>query len=165
MLREYKANHIKIKFEFILNLFIKLWSVHNKHLCIMKKILFLLVIGGALITASCTKQYNSVEPNQTVFANIASSNWGTANAGITDTVVINTPQIDGYFNKYGNVSVALTFDGGTTYEPIPYVYNNISYSYIYGVGGIELYAQSANGTQVITTPPASTAKIIFSPSN
>jgi len=131
----------------------------------MKKILFLLVIGGALITASCTKQYNSVEPNQTVFANIATTNWGTANGGITDTVVINTQQIDSYFNKYGTVNVALTFDGGQTYEPIPYVYNNVNYSFIYGVGGIELYAQSANGAQVITTPPASTAKITFIPSN
>ena len=131
----------------------------------MKKILFILIGGIALIIASCTKRYETVEPNQTVFANIASSNWGTANGGITDTVIINTQQIDSYFNKYGTVNVALTFDGGQTYEPIPYVYNNVNYSFIYGVGGIELYAQSANGTQVITTPPASTAKITFIPSN
>jgi hypothetical protein len=131
----------------------------------MKKILFLLVIGGALFTASCTKRYDVVQPNQTVYADIKTTDWGTANGGITDTVLINTPQITSYIRDNGLVAVALTFDGGTTYEPIPYVYDNVNYSFIYGKGGLELYAQSADGTQVITTPPALTAKITLVPAN
>ena len=131
----------------------------------MKKILLILIGGIALVTASCTKQYNVVNPNQTVFADIASSNWGTANGGITDTVIINTQQIDNYFNKYGTVNVALTFDGGQTYEPIPYVYNNVNYSYINNGSFIELFVQSADGTKPITAPAPLTAKVVLIPSN
>jgi hypothetical protein len=131
----------------------------------MKKILFLLVIGGALFTASCTKRYDVVQPNQTVYADIKTTDWGTANGGKTDTVLINTPQINSYFRDNGLVAISLTFDGGVTYEPIPYVFDNVNYSFIYGAGGIELYAQSADGTQVITTPPAVTAKITLIPAN
>lgn len=131
----------------------------------MKKILFLLVIGGALFAASCTKRYDVVQPNQTVYADIKTTDWGTANGGKTDTVLINTPQINSYFRDNGLVAISLTFDGGTTYEPIPYVFNNVNYSFIYGAGGIEIYAQSADGTQVIATPPAVTAKITLIPAN
>lgn len=131
----------------------------------MKKILFLLVIGGALVTASCTKRYDVVQPNQTVYADVKSTDWGTANGGVTDTVLINAPQITNYIKDNGLVAVALTFDGGTSYEPIPYVYDNVNYSFVYGRGGLELYAQSADGTQVITTPPALTAKITLIPAN
>ena len=127
----------------------------------MKKILFLLAIGGTLFIASCTKNYTQVTPNQTVYADIKPSDWGTANGGKTDTVVINQVPITSHFNTHGGVVVALTFDNGATYEPIPYVYNNVNYSYIYYQGGIELYAQSADGSQVITTPPALTAKIVL----
>lgn len=132
--------------------------------CIMKKILFLLVIGGALFAASCTKRYDVVEPNQTIFFDIKTTDWGTTD-GKTDTVLLNTPLIDNYFNQHGAVAVSLTFDGGNTYEPIPYVFNNVNYSYIYGAGGLELYAQSADGTQAIATPPAVTAKVTLIPAN
>ena len=131
----------------------------------MKKILFFALIGGALLFASCTKHYTQVTPNQTVYADIKPSDWGTQTGGLTDTVVINTPEIDNYFNTHGAVIVALTFDNGVTYEPIPYVFDNINYSYIYTAGGIELFAQSADGTKAITTPEALTAKITLVPSN
>jgi len=131
----------------------------------MKKILFLLLIGGALFTASCTKRYEVVQPNVTVTAPIASSDWGTANGGLTDTVFITTNQISSYLRDNGLVAVALTFDQGNSYEPIPFVYNNVNFSYIYGKGGIILYAQSADGTQVIPVPAASVAKITLIPAN
>ncbi|MGN6177800.1 MAG: hypothetical protein ACTHNW_01380 [Mucilaginibacter sp.] len=132
----------------------------------MKKILFFLLAGGsALFMASCTKQYNQVTPNETVYADLKPSDWGTANGGLTDTAVINTPQIDKYFSNHGGVMVYFTFDGGQTYEQIPEVYNNVSFTYIYTDGGIELYAQSANGAQVITPPAELTAKIVLVPSN
>lgn len=111
--------------------------------------------------ASCTKQYNTVQPNQTVFADIKPSDWGSANGGKTDTVMINQVPITNHFNAHGAVVVALTFDGGATYEPIPYVFDNINYSYVYGAGGVELFAQSADGTKVIPLPAALTAKIVL----
>ena len=132
----------------------------------MKKILFFLLIGGsALFAASCTKQYNQVTPNETVFANIKTSDWSANKTGLTDSVVINTPQIDNYFTNHGGVIVYFTFDGGASYEQIPEVYNNLSFTYVYTSGGIILYAQTANGAQAVTAPDNLTAKIVLVPSN
>lgn len=114
---------------------------------------------------SCTKQYNQVTPNETVYADIKTSDWAANSTGLTDSVTINTPQIDNYFSNHGGVIVYFTFDGGQTYEQIPEVYNNVSFSYIYTSGGIILYAQSANGAQPITPPADLTAKVVLVPSN
>ena len=132
----------------------------------MKKILlFALIIGGALFVASCTKQYNQVVPNQTIIFDLKSSDWGSADGGKNDTVVLKAPQIDKFFNQSGAVLVSLTFDNGATYEPIPYVFDNVNYSYIYTEGAIELFAQSSDGTAVIPIPPASSAKVTFVPAD
>ena len=130
----------------------------------MKKILFLILISGGLLVASCTKKYEVV-PNQTVYADLTPSNWTTTDTSRNYTTVINTPQIDNYFNTHGGVIVYFTFDGGKTYEQIPEVYNNVSFTYTYTAGGIVLYAQSANGAQAITVPQALTAKIVLVDSN
>ena len=132
----------------------------------MKKILFFLLIGGsALFMASCTKQYNEVNPNQTVYADIKTSDWAANTAGTTDSVTISTPEIDKYFNTHGGVIVYFTFDGGQSYEQIPEVYKNVSFTYVYEPGGIIVYAQSSTGTGAITAPAALTAKIVLVPSN
>jgi len=131
----------------------------------MKKILFFLLIGGALFIASCTKQYNEVNPNETVYANLKSTDWTTADTSKNYTATINTPQINNYFATHGGVIVYFTFDGGKTYEQIPEVYNNVSFSYTYTAGGIVLYAQSSTGTGTISAPDALTAKIVLVPSN
>jgi hypothetical protein len=132
----------------------------------MKKILYFLLIGAGLFAvSSCTKQYNEVNPNETVYANITPSNWATADTGKNYTTTINTPQIDSYFANHGGVLIYFSFDGGQTYEQIPETYNNVSFTYVYTAGGIELYAQSSNGAQVITAPAAFTAKIVLVPSN
>jgi hypothetical protein len=132
----------------------------------MKKILFFLLVGGsALFVTSCTKQYNQVTPNETVYADIKTTDWAANKTGLTDSVVINTPQIDNYFTNHGGVIVYFTFDGGVSYEQIPEVYNNVSFSYIYTAGGIILYAQTSNGASAITPPSDLTAKIVLVPSN
>jgi hypothetical protein len=130
----------------------------------MKKILFLLLIGSGLLVASCTKNY-AVVPNQTVYADLKSTDWGTANGGLTDTVLIQSQHGSNFGLSSDGILIYLSFDGGASYEQIPYVYDNVNYSYAYNGGAIELYAQSADGTKVIATPPASKAKIILVPSN
>jgi hypothetical protein len=131
----------------------------------MKKILFLLLIGGGLLVASCTKQYTQVVPNQTLYADLTPSDWTTADTSKTYTTDI-TPQQGGNFGASSDgVLVYFTFDGGKTYEQIPEVYNNVSFTYTNTAGHIVLYAQSANGAQAITAPIALTAKIILVPSN
>lgn len=131
----------------------------------MKKILFLLFIGGALFLASCTKQYTEVTPNETVYADLKPSDWTKADTSVDYTALINTPQIDNYFNTHGGIVVYFTFDNGQSYEQIPEVYNNVSFTYTYTPGGIELYAQKGDGTALTSAPEALTAKIVLVPSN
>jgi hypothetical protein len=129
----------------------------------MKKILFLLIIGGALFMASCTKHYDVVQPNQTFISDpIDSTAWETSDGGKNYTIDIDmTGKIGSYVNSTDAVIIALTFDNGNQYEQIPEVYNNVSFTYTYTKGNITIYAQSADGTQVITNPPAFRAKIVL----
>jgi len=131
----------------------------------MKKLLFLLLISGGLLVASCTKRYDVVQPNQTVYADLKTTDWTTTDTSKNYTSII-TPQPGSSFGAGSNgILIYFTFDGGKTYEQIPETYNNVAYSYTYTNGTIVLYAQSANGAQVIAAPPALTAKIVLVSSN
>jgi len=128
----------------------------------MKKFLFLLLISGGLLASSCTKQYNAVQPNQTLLADLTPTDWTTTDTGKNYTTFIKTPQITNGINAQDGVLIYFTFNNGTSYEQIPEVYNNVSFTYTYTAGGIELYAQSANGAQALTAAPqALTAKIVL----
>lgn len=132
----------------------------------MKKILlFLLIGGGLLMAASCTKRYDTVIPNQTVYKDIAPAAWTSADTNKTYTTVIPAGALGSFGQGQDGVLIYFTFDGGKTYEQIPEVYNNISFTYTITAGEIVLYAQSANGAQTITPPIALTAKIVLVPSN
>jgi hypothetical protein len=111
----------------------------------MKKILFLLVIGGALFTASCTKRYDVVEPNQSLTATVKTTDWSITADGKADSVSLPAKQIGNYFNDSGAVLVYFSFFDGV-YEQIPEVYNNVSYSYYNDAGTLVLYSQNAAGT-------------------
>ncbi|SDT50392.1 hypothetical protein SAMN05216490_3772 [Mucilaginibacter mallensis] len=129
----------------------------------MKKILFLLLISGALLASSCTKNY-AVVPNQTSYATLASTDWSTTDNGLNYTASI-TPAKGNFGLSSDGILIYFTFDGGKSYEQIPEVYNNVSYTYTNDGGTITLYAQSANGAQTISVPPALGTKIVVVPSN
>lgn len=131
----------------------------------MKKILLLLMISGALFMASCTKQYNQVVPNQTVYADLAPSDWTTTDNGQNYTTTITPPSGSDFGASSDGVLVYFSFDNGATYEQIPEVYNNVSFTCTINKGIITLYAQSANGSETIPVPEALKAKIILVPSN
>jgi len=134
----------------------------------MKKLLFFLLIGSALFMASsCTKQYNEIVPNKTFISDpISSSSWTTNDGGKNYQVDIDmSGQLGNGGTTYNGVLVYLTFDNGQSYEALPEVYNNVSFTYTYSAGVITLYAQSSDGTQVITPPQAFKAKIVLVASN
>jgi hypothetical protein len=131
----------------------------------MKKILFLLIIGGALFMASCTKQYTQVVPNQTAYADLASSDWTTTDNGLNYTTTITPPSGSDFGASSDGVLVYFSFDNGASYEQVPEVYNNVSFTCTINKGIITLYAQSANGAETIPVPEALKAKIILVPSN
>ncbi|WP_183578953.1 hypothetical protein HDF18_23040 [Mucilaginibacter sp. X5P1] len=129
----------------------------------MKKILFLLLISGALLASSCTKNY-AVVPNVTTNYTLPATDWTTTDNGLNYTATIPA--------KGGNLGAAsdglliyFTFDNGQSYEQIPEVYNNVSFTYTNDGNNLTLYAQSANAGQTIPAPVALTVKIVAVPSN
>jgi multimeric flavodoxin WrbA len=131
----------------------------------MKRYLLLLVLPMLLLATSCTKTtQNVVVPNQTVYANIGSSVWTTADGGKTYSAIVSVPQIDSYFNQHGAVLVYATF-GNNTYEQLSEVYNGIAYSFSHNVGQVEIDIQSSNGTSVITPPGSLGIKVVLVESN
>jgi hypothetical protein len=135
----------------------------------MKKILTILSCAVLFALSSCTKQYvTPATTNQTFYADIATTSWTlyTDNSGNKSyTAPININALDQNFAQLGGVIVAISYDGGNTYEQLPEVYDNLSYSYTYNAGNISLYAQSADGTAAIQPSMAIKVKIILVDSN
>ena len=135
----------------------------------MKKILTILSCAVLFAMSSCTKQYvTPATTNQTFYADVATTDWTlyTDNSGNKSyTAPINISALDPNFAQIGGVIVAISYDGGNTYEQLPEVYDNLSYSYTYNAGNVSLYAQSADGTAAIQPTMAIKVKIILVDSN
>ncbi|WP_295668559.1 hypothetical protein [uncultured Mucilaginibacter sp.] len=135
----------------------------------MKKIITILGCVILLAFSACTKQYVSpATTNQTLYADLTSSNWTayTDNNGSKSfTASINIAALDPNFASIGGVIVAISYDGGTTYEQVPETYANVAYSFTYTGGNISLYAQSADGTTAVQPTLPIKVKIILVDSN
>src|ERR1700760_2312485 len=111
----------------------------------MKKVLFFLLIGGsALFMASCTKHYDETTPNRSYQTTVKPTDWTVTSDGKADSVSIPASQIHNFFET-GGVLVYFGFDQ-SSFEQIPEVYNNVSYSYYNDAGNLVLYSQNAAGT-------------------
>ena len=135
----------------------------------MKKILTILGCVILFAATSCTKQYVSpATTNQTVYADLTTTNWTLFtdnNNKSSYTASINVSLISRNFAQIGGVIVAVSYDGGITYEQLPEVYNGISYSYTYNEGNVSIYAQSADGTTATQPTLPIKVKIILVDSN
>ena len=135
----------------------------------MKKILTIISCAVLFALSSCTKQYvTPATTNQTFYENVATTDWTlyTDNSGNKSyTAPINIAALDPNFAKIGGVIIAISYDGGNTYEQLPEVYDNLSFSYTYNAGNVSLYAQSADGTTAIQPTMAIKVKIILVDSN
>ncbi len=132
----------------------------------MKKLLSIVCCAVVLLSvSSCTKQYVTPNPNQTIYADLASSNWSVYSDQKSYFAPINVPQIDVNFAQVAGIIVAISYDGGTTYEQLPEVYNNLSYSFTYNNGNVTVYAQTAIGALPAAPPDPVKVKIILVSSN
>jgi hypothetical protein len=135
----------------------------------MKKIITILSCVILLAASSCTKQYVSPgTTNQTVYADLVTTDWAlyTDPSGIKSySAPINVNLISSNFAQIGGIIVAISYDGGATYEQLPEVYANISYSYTYNAGNLTLYAQSADGSTAVQPTLPIKVKIILVDSN
>lgn len=135
----------------------------------MKRHLSILCCSVILLTvSSCTKQYITPNPNQTVYANLASTAWVayTDPAGVKSfQAPISVPQLDNQSSNLDGVIVSISYDGGQTYEQLPEVYGNLSYTYTYNAGNITLYAQTPDGTTAVQPTDPIKVKIVLVYSN
>ena len=135
----------------------------------MKKVLTIISCAVLFAFSSCTKQYVSpATTNQTVYADVATTDWAlyTDNSGNKSySAPINVNILDKGFASFGGIIVAISYDGGNTYEQLPEVYDNLSYSFTYNAGNVTLYAQSADGTTAIQPTLPIKVKIILVDSN
>ena len=115
-------------------------------------LLFILVTLGG-----CTKEY--VVPNRTIIIELGRGDW--LNAGNrTYSAAIDMPEIDEYVNENHGMLVYLSF-GNSTFEPVPQVYDGISYSYFTRPGQLVLQIQSSDGSTLLNPPGSMTVKIVL----
>lgn len=122
----------------------------------MNKYLVLLVMVGVITLAGCKKQ-EIVIPNRTIITEISGGDWVSEDGGITFSANIDMPEIDDFFNQNGGVLVYISFDG-QTYEPVPQVYDGVSFLYITTPGEIVLQLQNYDGEGTVN-PPAGTITV------
>jgi hypothetical protein len=135
----------------------------------MKRLLSILCCAVILLSvSSCTKQYITPNPNKTVYANLASSDWVayTDAAGVKSyQAPINVGDLDQASSDFDGVIVSISYDGGNTYEQLPEVYGNLSYSFTYNAGNVTLYAQTPDGLTAVQPTDAMKVKIVLVYSN
>jgi len=120
----------------------------------MKTLLFLPVLLMAVLFTGCTKKYEYVTPNQTIFFDVDSGDWTRASDGKTYLVDLPIPELDGQVNQDFGIVVSISGDNGATYEALPEVYGGYSYSYTHHVGHLTLERQIADGSASGPQPEA-----------
>ncbi|WP_298732420.1 hypothetical protein [uncultured Chitinophaga sp.] len=111
----------------------------------MKTFLFLPVLLMAVLFTGCTKKYEYVTPNQTIFFDVAATDWELI-PNQSWVVTLPIPEIDGRVNQDFGIVVSISGDNGGTYEALPEVYAGFSYSYTHTQGSLSIERQLPNGT-------------------
>jgi len=135
----------------------------------MKKLLSIVCCAMILLAvSSCTKQYITPNPNQTVYADLTAASWTayTDPAGVKSfQAPITVPALDQQSSDLDGVIISASYDGGDTYEQLPEVYGNLSYSYTYNAGNVTIYAQTPDGTTAVHPTDPIKLKIVLVYSN
>ena len=111
-----------------------------------------------LVTACEKTEY--VVPNRTVIVDLRASDWDRRDNGRTYEALIDLPEYDSYLNEQGAILVYAAFDG-RNYEPIPQVYEGVSYSYVANTGSILIQIQSSTALEAVTPPTSMRTKIVL----
>jgi hypothetical protein len=135
----------------------------------MKKLLSILCCTVILLSvSSCTKQYITPNPNKTVYKDVAASDWvAYTDAGGVKSyqAAMDVSELDQPSSDFDGVIVSISYDGGNTYEQLPEVYGNLSYSFTYNAGNVTLYAQTPDGLTAVQPTDPIKVKIVLVYSN
>ena len=119
----------------------------------MRTLLFLPILLLGILFTGCTKKYEYVTPNQTIFFDVATGDWAQTNNN-TWIVDLPIPEIDGQVNQDFGIVVSISGDNGATWEVIPEVYGGYTYSYTHYTGHLSLETQIADGSGAGPRPNA-----------
>jgi hypothetical protein len=116
-----------------------------------------------LSVSSCTKKYITPNPNQTIVFDVASSAWVASDptTGLSYSASLPVPEITDDFARFGGVIVSISYDDGDTYEQLPEVFNNTSFSYTYNSGNVTIYAQNSDGSAAVKPTDPIKVKVIL----
>jgi hypothetical protein len=125
--------------------------------------LFVLATVG-LTTSSCTKTVtNQVNQVYSITYTIKPGDWLNHSAtGPTDFnysyVNLNVPEVDNIVVANGGVVVYLSFDNGTTFNTIPFVFNGYTYTTDHSNG--QVYIQFHDEVSPSPLPPLPTSNVL-----
>ncbi len=131
----------------------------------MKKLLLALVVTTAslLTFTSCTKEYvTNYLPGSSYVYDILSNQWSLIDETNTYIYEQSIPELDKRYFEDGHVSVAISYDdNSTTYEIIPAIIDDYSFSASYSVGVVRIYAEDIGGGSTIHPPKNMITKIVL----
>ncbi|MDM8174230.1 MULTISPECIES: hypothetical protein [Olivibacter] len=110
----------------------------------MKKYLFLMIALVGLVGMSGCEKTEVVERAvlpRTFIYTITPDEWGVSENGLNIQTTLPIAELDRYYIEQGNVSVAISEDGETSYDILPSTFNGIAYSVRYSVGQINIYGE------------------------
>lgn len=119
----------------------------------MKTFLFLPALLMAVLFTGCTKKYEYVTPNQTIFFDVDSGDWTQDTNSRTYFVDLPIPEINGQANQNFGIVVSISGDG-ELYEAIPQTYGGYAYSYTHETGHLTLERQFVDGSASGPQPEA-----------
>lgn len=115
---------------------------------------------GVLFTG-CTKKYEYVTPNQTIFFDVAADDWELTDNNTYIVTLTPIPEINAQVNQDFGIVVSVSGDNGATFEAIPEVYNGYTYSFTHTQNSISIETQTADGTSPGSPPPGIRVKIVL----
>ncbi len=127
----------------------------------MKTFMLPFLFLGAVLFSSCTKETNEVViPNQTIIGSVATNMWTLNTGNNSYQATLNIPELDQQTVELDAIQVYISF-GSNIWEPLPQVFQGVSYLYSYSPGKLYLDAQNATGTAPVQVTAPMDVKIVI----
>ncbi|WP_346318900.1 hypothetical protein [Chitinophaga sp. YIM B06452] len=127
----------------------------------MKTFILPFLFLGAVLFSSCTKETNEVViPNQTIIGSVATNMWVLNTGNNSYQATLDLPELDGQTVELDAIQVYISF-GSNIWEPLPQVFQGVSYLYSYSPGKLYLDAQNAAGTAPVKVTAPMDVKIVI----
>lgn len=127
----------------------------------MKKLTLLFICIASLGLASCKKDtiVTQTTPNITIVRDITPSQFVLSNDQLTLSANLSIPSIDQFHVDNEGTLVYISYNNGTSYIQLPFVYNTDAYSYEVYDGGISIDIQSSDFQDRTPFRPSSNVRI------